>query len=241
MFRLMHKIVATVFFIFGLSVLGFSQENITITTYYPSPFGSYLELRAQQMAIGATYFNRTSVCWGGAAAGCPVGSVNPTAVTDLVVEGRVGIGTAVPGYSLDVNGQIRTTNDNPLKFSAGQWGGYSDKRLKKDIEPLRGALEKISQLQGSIFKWINPQLHVAGERAGVIGQDLQKVFPEWVSHVKPEGEDKDLIPAGEDALVVAFPGDFNAYLIEALKELKSENDVVKARITALEAKLNVRQ
>ena len=329
----MNKMVITLFFFFALCTLVFSQaENITITTYYPSPYGSYVELRAQQMAIGATYFDQISVCWGGAPAGCPGGSVDPTAATDLVVEGRVGIGTKIPttaleingshtfnkgilyvkgistdsfivtdtdnaanrsgiglnngnanvkwwlyipggsndlrlidglaaldiltfqsgtgnvgigtttpGYLLDVNGQIRTTNDSPIKPTGGVWAAPSDKRLKKDIKPLRGALEKISQLQGSTFKWINPQLHVAGERAGVIGQDLQKVFPEWVSHVKPEGEDKDLIPAGEDALVVAFPGDFNAYLIEALKELKSENDALKARITALEAKLNVRQ
>ena len=35
----------TVFFIFTLLILSFSQENLTITTYYPSPYGSYNELQ----------------------------------------------------------------------------------------------------------------------------------------------------------------------------------------------------
>ena len=34
-----------VFFIFALLILSFSQENLTITTYYPSPYGSYNELQ----------------------------------------------------------------------------------------------------------------------------------------------------------------------------------------------------
>lgn len=32
----------------------FAQEQITITTYYPSPFGSYRELRTNRMAVSPT-------------------------------------------------------------------------------------------------------------------------------------------------------------------------------------------
>ena len=38
-------LVVTLFFILGLFTLSFSQEQITITTYYPSPYGSYNELQ----------------------------------------------------------------------------------------------------------------------------------------------------------------------------------------------------
>ena len=37
-----------------LSTLCFAQETFTITTYYPSPFGSYNELTANRMAVGST-------------------------------------------------------------------------------------------------------------------------------------------------------------------------------------------
>ncbi|MDP1854164.1 MAG: hypothetical protein Q8L26_08210 [Candidatus Omnitrophota bacterium] len=84
------------------SAIAFAQttEDITITTYYPSPFGVYGELRSDREAIGATYSNDTNVCWGSAAT-CPFGSVViPTVAgspdVDLVVEGSVGIGTANP-------------------------------------------------------------------------------------------------------------------------------------------------
>lgn len=65
-------------------------EDITITTYYPSPFGSYNELTANQMKIGAVYS-------AAATAFEPDG---------LLVEGSVGIGTSTPAsvVKLDIAG-----------------------------------------------------------------------------------------------------------------------------------------
>ncbi len=70
----------------------FAQETLTITTYYPSPYGSYRELRSQRMAIGDNYLQMSQVCWG---ATCGGTTIIPDAA-DLVVEGFVGIGTPVP-------------------------------------------------------------------------------------------------------------------------------------------------
>ena len=92
----------------GIPMIIFAQqEQITITTYYPSPYGSYKELRAQHMAIGDTYFNGSTYCWEGT---CTT-TIDPNA--DLVVEGNVGIGTTSPGARLDVNGQIRIRGGGP--------------------------------------------------------------------------------------------------------------------------------
>lgn len=41
--------------IFSISSMLFA-EDITITTYYPSPYGSYVELKAKKMAIGTTFY-----------------------------------------------------------------------------------------------------------------------------------------------------------------------------------------
>lgn len=75
-----------------LMFFGFSSaaENITITTYYPSPYGSYRQLSSNQVVIGSSY------------------TTNPTyANGTLYVQNRVGIGTTTPGAALEVRGQVK--------------------------------------------------------------------------------------------------------------------------------------
>jgi len=51
--RIYHITAIISFFILALCSLAFAaDETITITTYYPSPSGSYNELRANRMAVG---------------------------------------------------------------------------------------------------------------------------------------------------------------------------------------------
>ena len=69
-------------------------KEITITTYYPSPVGIYKELRAKRMAIGDNYYNPSDYSWG---------DEIPNDA-DLVVEGKVGIGTNDPEKELHVAG-----------------------------------------------------------------------------------------------------------------------------------------
>ncbi|MEW6100711.1 MAG: hypothetical protein AB1481_00235 [Candidatus Omnitrophota bacterium] len=97
-------ILTVLLFLFPAALI--SQEDITITTYYPSPFGSYSELRAQRMAIGNTYFDGAQYCWG---AGCPNiidASADLAVEGNVVVEGNVGIGTMTPSAQLNVHSAI---------------------------------------------------------------------------------------------------------------------------------------
>ena len=93
MVRLMNKIVATIFFIFGLCVSGFPQETLTITTYYPSPFGSYDKLQAWSFGVGDN----------NGSGGLDAGDV-PNTHGDVWIDGSVGIGTTTPQNPLDVEG-----------------------------------------------------------------------------------------------------------------------------------------
>ncbi len=96
------KIIAGVlFFFFGLFYFAFAAEEITITTYYPSPYGSYKELRTQRMAIGASYYDGSAYCWGDSIVGTcsQIDPGTPTPDVDLIIEGIVAIGTATPSSS----------------------------------------------------------------------------------------------------------------------------------------------
>lgn len=81
----------------AMPVLLFAQEEITITTYYPSPYGVYRELRAQRIAVGDNYMDNSTISWEGAFPAVPLG-------TSMIVEGNVGIGTYQPDTALDVAG-----------------------------------------------------------------------------------------------------------------------------------------
>ena len=94
-----------VLFVFILiSVMrSFAEERITLTTYYPAPYGVYKEMRANQMAIGEGYRH--------------VGLSDGT----LIVSGNMGIGTSSPSTELhirkDGNGQ------HPIFRLDGKFGG----------------------------------------------------------------------------------------------------------------------
>jgi hypothetical protein len=99
------------FFIFSFLIpvisLFAGDETITLTTYYPLPYGSYRALSSHQMKIGATY------------SGSGVANVD----SNLLVEGNVGIGTSAPTQRLDVNGMIRSQNPWFLASSNDGWRG----------------------------------------------------------------------------------------------------------------------
>jgi hypothetical protein len=119
--------------------------------------------------------------------------------------GNVGINkTPETGYALDVNGQIRSTNDITA---------FSDIRLKKDLVKITGALGKVLLLNGYTFARVD-EPSTNKRYVGVIAQEVQAVLPEAV-----QGNT-------ETGLSVAY-GNMVALLIEALKDLT-------ARIVVLE-------
>jgi hypothetical protein len=157
-----------------------------------------------------------------------VGSGTPTVITS------VGTGTAYITSTLEVGGDA-------FKPGGGSWASASDKRLKKNISHLSGALDKITQLNGVTYEWTNPENHghLSGTQTGLIAQDVEAIFPEWIAEVDATGQDRELVPAGERVKTLKFPHGFNAYVIEAIKELKTENDVLKVENEALKARLTV--
>ncbi|HDP16365.1 MAG TPA: hypothetical protein ENN16_00755 [Candidatus Omnitrophica bacterium] len=75
----------------GVSVIA---EEITLTTYYPAPFGNYEELQAEKLAVGSTTTMPTT---DGSLAVLMVavgsGAVMPTTDGDLVSDGTIRANT----------------------------------------------------------------------------------------------------------------------------------------------------
>jgi hypothetical protein len=120
---------------------------------------------------------------------------------------NLAIGTAPPSFALLL------ANDLAAKPGSNTWTIFSDRRLKKNIEPLSGALERLLQLHGVTFQWLDPasQGGITGTQMGLIADEVQRAFPQWV------GRD----PKGYQTLTV---GGFEALTAEALRELRAEKD-----------------
>jgi len=92
---------------------------------------------------------------------------------------------------------------------------YSDIRVKDNIEIIENALEKIQAIRGVTFTRKDATPADSGKRhAGVIAQEVLAVLPEVVSGTK------------DDMYSVAY-GNMAGLFIEAIKELKAENDALK--------------
>jgi len=129
--------------------------------------------------------------------------------------GLVGIGTDTPSFLLEVNGSAG-------KPGGGSWSVSSDRRLKKNIATLEGALDTLLSLRGVSFEYEDPQAinELAGQRIGFVAQEVEDVLPDWVEESN-----------GYKRLTVRG---FEALAVEALRELKQENAAKDLRIEALE-------
>ena len=69
----------------------------------------------------------------------------------------------------------------------------SDRREKKEIQPLQYGLNQLMQLKPVTFKWNNPKIDNSNKHLGFIAQDLQEVIPEVVvdsEWIEVEGQGK---------------------------------------------------
>jgi hypothetical protein len=142
--------------------------------------------------------------------------------------GHVGIGVPVPSYLLQL------AFDSAAKPTSNTWTISSDARLKKNVHPIKGALKQLMQLHGVTYQWIHPETqgNMAGTYTGMIAQDVEKVFPEWISQDK-EGY-KHLTVIGFEGLTVEALRDLRAEKDRQIDALRAENAELRARLDRLE-------
>ncbi|MFV2015287.1 MAG: tail fiber domain-containing protein, partial [Candidatus Heimdallarchaeota archaeon] len=106
--------------------------------------------------------------------------------------------------------------------ASGEVTAFSDIRLKENIRDIENPLDIVTKLKGVLYVRIEDK----SERVGVIAQDVLKVLPEVVK-----------LPHDKDGFYSVDYGKMNAVLIEAVKELKKENDNLKAEINEIKEML----
>ena len=134
----------------------------------------------------------------------------------FINNGRMGIQRNPTTNDFEVNG-------NASKATAGSWLGNSDARLKKDMQPLTGALDKLKQLEGITFQWNDTKTGMKrpeGDQIGFTAQNIQQVFPEAVS------------TDAQGYLQTAY-GTYDALLVEAIKELANQVKELQKEIAEL--------
>lgn len=95
----------------------------------------------------------------------------------------------------------------------------SDKRLKSNFIPLSNALDKVCTLTGYTYdKKATLTSTTTVREAGLIAQDVQEVLPEAIC------------TEGEDQILSISPAASIALLVQAVKELKAEVDILKGKL-----------
>jgi|GEM_PF-6738665 len=146
-------------------------------------------------------------------------------IVNVTGYGRVGLGITNPSY------QLQLSTDSAGKPNGGTWANSSDVRLKTSITTMTGALDKVMQLRGVNFNWINQDEHPyeQGLQGGFIAQEVEAVFPSWVKEV--DGIGKDGVLTGGKTKSLSLPFEFDALLVEAIKEQQVQIEELKLQLT----------
>ena len=149
--------------------------------------------------------------------------------------GSVGVGRVPTANKLEVEG-------NASKTAAGSWLANSDARIKRDIKPITGAVDKLAQVRLLEFRYTDEyrRQHPSVEDrpyVNVVAQEFQEVFPD---SVKSSGE--KLADGSEILQVDTYP--LTIYAAAAVQELaqtvektRAENAELKQRLAQLEKRV----
>lgn len=184
-------------------------DNLTPSTHF-----MLLQGEVDQIATGIKTFSASDTKIGGS----------------LVCSGKILYGsraifpastsTLVQSYLSFETEDDDTNTEHSITFSksgditaSGDVTAFSDERLKENIQTIDDALNKTTQLSGYTFNKIGD----TRRHAGVLAQEIQQVLPEVVTE-------------NEDGMLSVAYGNIVGLLIQAVKELKNEVDLLKQEL-----------
>jgi hypothetical protein len=194
-------ITATNLQVSGISTLG----GVNVTTGNDYKINSTSVLNSTTLGTGVINSSLTSVGTLNQLNVSGVSTLGVTTATNLTSQQLNVSGITTVGFltasNIFVSGVTTSTDFDSL----------SDFNLKTNIQQIDDSLAKVIQIRGVTFDWKETNR----SSAGVIAQEVEKVLPELVN--------------GEEIKTVNYNGVIGA-LVEAVKELKAENDILKERL-----------
>ena len=206
--------------LFEVGAAGYNGESPT----FPS---AVIEFRATEdftnTAIGTSISFSTSANGGSTRTGRMI----------IDHDGRVGIGTFIPNDKLQVSGNIRVgtsgTNGCVKNFNGDGIVGTcsSDARLKQKITPFPSTLDNLVTLRPVHFYWRAkeyPSMKFGESQSfGLIAQEVEQVMPE-------------LVTEDEEGMKAVRYNKLPLLMLQAIKELKAENDALKRELQEISQK-----
>jgi len=152
-------------------------------------------------------------------------------------DGKVGINVAAPVYELQLS------SNSAAKPTSSVWAVVSDSRVKTDVSEISGALDKIGSLRPVKFKYTDDyaDCHHSGDidsstyYYNFLAQEVEAELPEAVTTTDVDVCDMVTEEVLVENLKTLDSHMINVYLVAAVKELKTELNAAKARITELES------
>jgi hypothetical protein len=133
--------------------------------------------------------------------------------------------TVVGGGYVYVDDGFRVNSTVTQKLTNTAWTTWSDGRLKDIQKTFDKGLAEIMKIDPIIYKYKKDNglgIKDDGDHVGIIAQEIQKVFPEAVTT-----DEKGFLQFTPDSIYWA--------MLNAIKELNGNDQVLKAKITTLEA------
>ncbi|MBP6659209.1 MAG: tail fiber domain-containing protein [Chitinophagales bacterium] len=187
---------------FGPGRLTFISDKSLVNEWRPA----YIE-----SADNGGFTGRMDFYTNGTGAGNLFGSVRAMSISNS----NVGIGVLAPTQRLQVAGNGLFTGT--VTASCGVLV-CSDIRYKKDIQPLQNTLSKVIQLQGVSYYFKKEEFKDKNfndnKQVGLIAQEVEKIYPE-------------LVQTDNEGFKSIDYAKLTPILVEAIKELKQQNDVLK--------------
>ena len=115
------------------------------------------------------------------------------------------------------------------------WYNDSDKRLKKNIETIDSALDKVMKLRGVAFEWDGGKRYQTGKSIGFIAQEAVDVIPELVDY-NEENDSYGMQYAPVTALLVEAVKEQN----DEIRSLREMNDKLQKEIEEIKSLLEKR-
>lgn len=149
-----------------------------------------------------------------------IGSTSRISLADDIV---------LPG-TIDITGLSRLASNGSDTFAGGdlfvagkaratRYTTVSDERLKTNIKKINNPLEVISGIEGVLFNWTSDN----SQDVGLLAQDVERALPEAVQEV-------------DNVKSVNYNG-IIGLLVEAVKELSKENELLRMDVESMRVKL----